>query len=160
MNSARANHGEYVKHMLAELLGDRFCTWFEELRSYDMGGVKADLDGLVRSADRSEVQCAVEIEAKGFKQIRGAILDLAWHTAPKKLLIVVKAQPQLKSKNTEQVRAHCNYVWGKLLEGKANIFGLVVLEGTGSEPMERVDRNLLESALRELQLLTESSPND
>ena len=155
MSSARADHAEYVKRMLSEILGRRWCTWFESQRSYDMGGVKADLDGIIRSDDQSTVECAVEVEARNYKQIRGAILDLAWHPAPKKLLIVVKAQPQLKS--TEQAYRHCSYVWNKLVGGQANSFALAVLEGSGSEPLPDIDRQCIEKALRQLELLPESN---
>ncbi len=154
MSAARSDHAEYAKRILTELLGKRFCTWFEATRCYDLGGVKADLDGLIRSEDLSTVQCAVEVEARNYKQIRGAIVDLAWHPAPKKLLVVLKAQPQLKS--TEQVRAHCTYVWNKLVGMQKTPFGLAVLEGTGADPQPQTDRALLTQTLKALGLISDS----
>ncbi len=158
MSAARFDHADYVKRMLTELLGKRFCTWFEPTRSYELGGVKADLDGLIRSEDLSRVQCAVEVEARNYKQIRGAIVDLAWHPAPKKLLVVLKAQPQLKS--TDQVRAHCTYVWNKLVADQQTPFGLAVLEGTAADPQPEVDGPLLIQTLQALELIGDRETNE
>jgi len=147
----RANHDEYGKRLLASILGKRWVTHMADERSLDMGGVQADLDGIILSQDLSRVECAVEIEAKTYKQIRGAILDLAWHSAPRKMLVVILAQPQLG--NDRKARAHCTFVWQKLTGGANAPFELVILRGTGAYPMGEIDRALLTDALKRLGLI-------
>ena len=138
MNGERADHDKYGKELLASVLGERWVTWLEDARFVDMAGVRAGLDGIIRSSDRSKVECAVEVEAKNYKQIRGSILDLAWHPAPKKLLVVIRAQKELKDEN--QVRRHCGYVWEKLASNRCGNFKLVVLKGTGAQPLPEIGR--------------------
>lgn len=87
-------HDDYGKKLFAELLGKRWDSRASE-RWLDEGGVWADLDGVIWSTDYLTIECAVEIEAKVYKQIRGTIVDLALHPAPKKLLGVIRAQSQL-----------------------------------------------------------------
>lgn len=147
----RANHDEYGKRLLSLILGNRWVSRLEDNRSTEMGGVRADLDGLILSEDLSRVECVVEIEGRTYKQIRGGILDLAWHPAPRKMLVIILAQPQLG--NDKKARAHCMFVWEKLTKGENVPFELVVLRGTGAYPMEEADRPLLTEALKRLSLL-------
>ena len=142
-------HEEYGKRLLAGILGGRWVTLGKD-RSVEMAGVRADLDGIILSEDSSRVECAVEIEARIYKQIRGAILDLAWHSAPRKMLVVILAQSQLG--NEEKARPHLMYVWQKLTKGANVPFELVVLRGTGEYPMEEHDLLLLTDALKKLDL--------
>jgi hypothetical protein len=143
-------HDEYGKALFACILGRRWIT-SGNLRSVEMAGVRANLDGVILSEDLAHVECAVEIEAKIYKQIRGAILDLAWHSAPRKLLVVILAQPQLG--NEEKVRAHLMFVWQKLTRGDNAPFELVVLPTSGKNPVEGADRLLLTYALKKLDLI-------
>jgi hypothetical protein len=141
---------DYGKRLLASILGKRWVTRGNG-RSVEMAGVRAALDGIILSEDSARVECAVEIEAKIYKQIRGAILDLAWHSAPRKMLVMIPAQPQLGTE--EKARAHLMYVWQKLTT-RANVpFELVVLSGTGTTPMDDDDRLLLTDALKKLDLI-------
>jgi hypothetical protein len=138
------SHDAYGKAIFEGLLGKRWCSWFEASRSYDMQGVRADLDGVIRSEDLKSIECAVEIEARTYKQIRGAIVDLAWHPAPRKLLVIMRAQ-QLGSE--EKVSRHCTYVWEKLSAGKCGDFQLIVLKGTGNTPQFEADSALIRESL-------------
>lgn len=147
----RANHDEYGKRLFSFILGKRWVSRLGNDGSIDMAGVRADLDGLILSEDLSRVECAVEIEARTYKQIRGGILDLAWHPAPRKILVVILAQPQLG--NDKKARAHCMFVWQKLTKGENVPFELVVLRGTGAYPMDEVDRLLVIDALKKLDLI-------
>ncbi|HEV2175735.1 MAG TPA: hypothetical protein VGW33_00800 [Terriglobia bacterium] len=103
-----ASHDKYGKELMHQLLGDRWSS-YDSQRSIAEAGVRADLDDVIIALDSQQVECAVEIEARVYKQIRGAIVDLALHSAPKKLLVVIKAQPQLG--DTPKVIKHCTYVW-------------------------------------------------
>ncbi len=111
------NHDAYGKKLFESLLGRQWCSSLEPSRCIEMNGVRADLDGVIRGEDLHSIECAVEIEARTYKQIRGGIVDLAWHPAPKKLLVVMRAQPQLGSE--ERVIRHCSYVWDRLSAGNA-----------------------------------------
>ena len=66
------------------------------------------------------------------KQIRGAIVDLLLHPAPKKLLVVVLAH-QTKKLNVEQ---HCTYVWSRLAPGRERDLRKVLLIGAPATPSE------------------------
>jgi hypothetical protein len=139
------SHDAHGKELFQGLLGKRWCSWLDPGRCFDMNGVRADLDGIIRSEDQGSIECAVEIEARTYKQIRGAIVDLAWHPAPKKLLVVMRAQPQLGTEET--VVAHCTYVWERLSAGKCGQFRLVVLKGAGNTPQFQIDSRLIGEGL-------------
>jgi hypothetical protein len=143
-------HEEYGKTLFASIFDRRWIT-NGDVRSVEMASVRADLDGVILSQDLSRVECAVEIEARIYKQIRGAMLDLAWHPAPRKMLVVILAQPQLGTE--AKARAHLMFVWQKLTKGENIPFELAVLRGTGANPMEQGDRLLLTNSLRRLDLI-------
>ncbi len=140
-------HDEYGKCLFADLLGPRWDSLAFE-RSIDEAGVRADLDGVIRSRDSRAIECAVEIEARVYKQIRGAIVDLALHPTRKKLLVIIRAQPQLGSK--EKTTSHCTYIWQQLAAENRGEFAMVVLEGTGDTPMPEVDKHRITQALLSL----------
>jgi hypothetical protein len=150
--SSRSSHDRYGKTLLANILGKRWVSKFDQRKSIDLGGVRADLDGIILSENLSEVECAVEIEATVYTQARSALLNLAIHPAPKKLLIVILAHSQMGSK--EKATGHFQYVWEKLSPIGNDPFGLVVLQGTGAGPMIEVDRNLIEGSLLNLKVLS------
>lgn len=142
-------HEEYGKKLLAELLGERWDPLASD-RSVDEAGVRADLDGVIRLRDSGPTECAVEIEARVYKQIRGAIVDLALHPAPKKLLVIIPAQPQLRDEMT--TAEHCKYVWQQLTAGTRGRFQVVCLQGTGTRRAPGADKVRLEHALRALEV--------
>jgi hypothetical protein len=143
-------HEDYGKRLFGCILGERWVT-SGDARSVRMASVRADLDGVILSEELSEIECAVEIEARIYKQIRGAILDLFWHPAPRKMLTVILAQSQLG--NEEKARAHLMFVCRKLASGDNRPFELVILRGSGEYPAEEDDRVLLSGALKRLQLI-------
>lgn len=137
-------HDDYGKELLTHLLGARWDSYTPK-RSLFEGGVRADLDGVIWSRDGAEVECAVEIEARVYKQIRGAIVDLALHNAPKKLLVVLPAQPQLGTR--EQIERHCQYIWEEIADARRGRFLVICLKGTGDNPAYQRDRETLADAL-------------
>ena len=140
-----AQHDCYGKRLLKELLGEQWDPDASERSIYE-GGVRADLDGLIWSKNGATVECAVEIEARVYKQIRGAIVDLALHGAPRKLLIIMRAQPQLGTE--ERIKEHCTYIWGELAGKHRGEFQVVCLRGTGDKPAYEEDQRLLAETLR------------
>jgi len=143
-------HEDYGRNLMSEVLGDRWSS-YDSRRSVDEAGVRADLDGVIVGPDGQSVECAVEIEARVYKQIRGAIVDLALHPAPKKLLVVIKAQPQLGS--SAKVVKHCGYIWQQIAGTTHGLFAIAVLERTGDKPLPEVDRQRLAAALNALAIL-------
>ncbi len=144
-------HDDYGKDLFHELLGDRWSP-DDFRRSVEQAGVRADLDGVIKAKDGRSVECAVEIDARVYKQIRGAMVDLALHPAPKKLLVIIKAQAQLGS--TSKIIKHWSYVWKEIAGTGRGRFALAVLEGTGADPLPEVDLALLQKALAALEIST------
>jgi hypothetical protein len=140
-------HDEYGKKLLAEILGSRWSSTSPQ-RSIAWGPVRADLDGIIKTPDGKSALCAVEIEAKVYKQIRGAMLDLANHPAPKKLLVIIRAQKALGSE--DKIRGHCEDVWKEIGYDNPGDFKLVVLKGTGKLQAPDADKELLVRGLCEL----------
>ena len=97
-------HDGYGKAVMSRLLGTRWSS-DDYRRSIAEAGVRADLDGVITAKNSPAVECAVEIEARVYKQIRGSIVDLALHPAPRKLLLVIRAKPQLGS--ASEVEKQC-----------------------------------------------------
>jgi hypothetical protein len=150
--SARSSHDRYGKQLLGSVLGKRWVAKLDERKSIDLDGVRADLDGIILSENLSDVECAVEIEATVYTQARSALLNLALHSAPKKLFVFILAQPQMGT--SEKATRHFHYVWGKLAPICKAPFKLVVLRGTGAVPMTDVDRALIQDALSQLRVLS------
>jgi len=144
------NHDDYGKQLMSRLLGSRWSSC-DSRRSIDEGGVRADLDGIISARDNSNVECAVEIEARVYKQIRGAMVDLALHPAPKKLLVVIKAQPQLG--DATRIEKHCRHIWQEIAGSNRGQFFMTVLKGTGNDPRQQVDLELLSETLRNMKIL-------
>ncbi len=144
-------HDNYGKRLFRNLLGERWDDSSPE-RSVDEAGVRADLDGVIRSETTKAIQCAVEIEAKIYKQIRGAILDLALHFAPKKLLVIILAQSQLGT-NRERIQKHFQYVWEQGVGCGHGQFELVCFEGNGDNPMDDKDMEIIALTLKKMNIL-------
>lgn len=142
-------HDDYGKELLRESLGTRWDAHSSQ-RSIELAGVRADLDGVIISKDGTHVECAVEIEARVYKQIRGAIVDLALHPAPSKLLIVMLAQPQV-GKDEDKMISHIKHVWTRI-HGMGE-FSVVCLKGTGTSSRKQEDRKLIVDAIRTLGIL-------
>lgn len=131
MARALGKYEDYGKGLFWQLLKDQWDPQASE-RSVDEAGVRADLDGAIRAQGAKDVVCAVEIEARIYKQIRGAIVDLALHSAPAKLLVVIPAQYQLRGR--EVTLRHVQYVWQQIAGEGHGRFHAVFLDGTGTEP--------------------------
>jgi len=144
-------HDEYGKDLCNEILGGRWANWFSEAeRSVTFASVAAKLDGVIKNRDLSAIECAVEIEATNVKQIRGALVGLAQHPAPKKLFVVIKAQGEVQKRSDAEILEYCFAVWGMLTDKSSANFKAVVLSGTGEFRQPEADKEILRTALREL----------
>lgn len=120
-------HDQYGKKVLEMGTRGDFKNWFQsEKRSfeYPTGGIRADLDGLIGE------DCVVEVTAVTEKQMRGAMLDLAFHPRRLKLLVVLPEHVSSRQEGAYQrlmdclIDAHC----------KGGVGKVVVLKGTGRDP--------------------------
>jgi len=142
--SILGSHDRYVKNLLKKLVGHRFDTSrYYTLVEY--AGGYAQIDGVILSPSGN---IAVEIESRTAKQVRGAILDLFFHEAKKKLLIIVPEHmydPYTLKKDSE-------YILNELKKIKPDIaFKVVILRGSGSNPKPNDDLMILDKAIKELQ---------
>jgi hypothetical protein len=132
------DHDGYGKRIVRLAAGDAFAdrgeaTWVH------YGRQRARITGTIGA------EVAVEVDARGARPTRGAILDLAFHELPKKLLVLVPAQAGDHAAAEEQ----CGFILDRLL-GK-DAFRVVLLRGTGWHPRPAEDVARVQAALRELQ---------
>jgi hypothetical protein len=139
---APQKHDQYGKKVLEKAFGDRFnpkpkVFQFDET---DKTAGTARIDGEV------DGQIAVEIESRASKQVRGALLDLAFHPHKKKLLVLIKKY------GNQITPIQAEVILSKLCGGRS-VFKVVELEGRGDDPklvgdVQRVGRAV--AALRAL----------
>jgi len=141
------SHDRYVKGLLRRLFGsqykiDKYYTYVK----YAEGS--AQIDGVIVFSD---CEIAVEIESRTAKQVRGALLDLFFHRARKKLLIIVPEymyDPQALKKDAE-------YILSELKKIRPDInFKVVILKGSGNDPKHEEDSVILKKAVEELRSLS------
>ena len=86
---------------------------------------------------------AVEVESRTPKQVRGAILDLFWHPAPYKLMILLPAYIG----NPDNTAEMCNELARRLYPDVP--FRCVVLRGKGDDPHLDHDAALVAKVVEE-----------
>lgn len=131
-------HEDYGKRLLRQLLGNGFTDWGQDVEVAYQGGITARIDGVVKD-------CAIEIESRTDKQIRGSLVDLLFHPLPKKLLIIIPANMP----NPEATVRHCKAIL-QSLKRREDVVRVVLLAGTGIQGEEERDAREIERALREL----------
>lgn len=131
-------HDQYGKKVLAKAVGPAFVAGGPAtLVDYGDGNV-ARLDGTINAT------IAVEIESREPKQVRGATLDLAWHSAGKKLLVLLPVFMEAPRQTARSCRRILRRVAPR---AKCEV---VVLKGSGSRPAIAADVQKIRSALRKL----------
>mgnify|MGYP001586753616 CR=1 FL=1 len=135
-------HDAYGKRLLVQILGKRFNSYGDVVKVRYDGGITANIDGVIENA------CAIEIESRTDKQIRGAVLDLVSHPLARKLLIIIPANMH----NPKATIKHCEGLLSSLIKPDEK-FRVVLLKGTGHTPEEIADRLILKSALKKLDCL-------
>lgn len=131
-------HDKYVKSLLEEVAPDVFVRRGSEVKVSYRGGISASIDGVIKDC------CAIEVESRVPKQVRGALLDLLEHRLPKKLLILVPAHMN----NPEATAQHCKHILEKY-KRQGTTTKVILLKGTGNNP-EESDKSLIENALKEM----------
>jgi len=140
-------HDQYVKGLLKSLFGSQYKTqmYYTGLR---YGGSSAQIDGVVVLP---EGEIAIEVESRVAKQARGAILDLFFHRARKKLFVIVPKHMN----NPQALKEDAEYILNKLRKLRPDIiFKVVILKGSGDNPKPNEDLKILEKAIAELRKIS------
>ena len=132
-------HAEYGKRLLADMAGKHFTDDWEVTSVKYRGGTSAHIDGVIGE------DCAIEIEARVDKQVRGALVDLLLHHCSKKLLVLIPAWMNQPENSKEQCKGILY-----TLKRPSDEVQVVLLQGTGDNPMPEKDKALLKAALLEL----------
>jgi hypothetical protein len=130
-------HDRYGKRVLSKAVGDDWIASGETLLVDFGAGPVGRLDGIVRS------RIAVKIESREPKQVRGAVLDLVFHTAPKKLLVLIPAYNEPRT-----MKPQSQLIMSEFLNKRR--FRIVALLGRGGRPRLALDVQRVRRALREL----------
>ena len=132
-------HDSYGKELLREILGSRFINSRDVVKVRYGSYISAFIDGVINNC------CAIEIESRVDKQVRGALLDLLQHELPKKLLILIPAH----MRDPEATAGHCEYILEKYKK-EGQTIKVILLKGTGDKPLKSVDKERIKKALTEL----------
>ena len=136
-------HDHYVKELLENILGSNYRT--EKDYTYvKYAESSAQIDGVITFP---EDEIAVEIESRTAKQVRGSILDLFFHRARKKLLIIVPEHMH----NPQALKKDAEYILSTLRKIRPDIeFKVIILRGSGNNPKQNEDLRILRDAITEL----------
>ena len=135
-------HDNYVKDMLEKIAGDQFITKRLDTKVDYEGQISAYIDGVITNC------CAIEIESRTNKQIRGALIDLLNHKLPKKLLILVPANIYKPPASVP----HCEFILEKYKNSKLIKIKVILLKGTGNNP-NKEDIDIIKKGLKDLDCL-------
>lgn len=131
--------------LFREIVGANFDSGDSTRVLYE-GGITAVIDGTING------DCAVEIESRVDKQIRGALIDLLCHSFPKKLLVLIPAHMN----NPERTAIHCKEVLYRFKKPNEQV-EIVLLQGSGDYPNPTEDKKLIENALKKLGCLKQKT---
>jgi len=132
-------HDRYGKRLVQAIAGGKFVDSGDLVRIQYGGGMSANIDGVVKDC------CAIEIESRVAKQVRGALLDLLCHPLSKKLLVLIPVHMN----DPEATAEHCKEILKRFMK-KGERADVVLLRGTGDDPKPEEDRKLIEEALKRL----------
>jgi hypothetical protein len=121
------------------IVGDKFVDSGDLVRVQYQGGISAAIDGVVNDC------CAIEIESRVAKQVRGALVDLLCHPLTKKLLVLIPEHMN----NPEGTAEHCKDILSRFSR-EGQHAEVVLLQGTGYYPKPDEDEILIEQALKQL----------
>ena len=132
-------HDKYGKELFKSLVNDDFVSTGDDIVvKYENNGITAKIDGVIKSLD-----CAVEIESRVNKQIRGAIVDLLSHPRKNKLLVLIPAS----IKDPKQTKKHCLHIL-KQFKKEDDKCAVVILKGTGDIKKDKKDKKRIKKTLK------------
>jgi len=122
-------HESYAAELLRRVLGLRFKV---DARAHvKLQEITIKLDGIITKRDSHDAEWAVEIEAENEPQVRGAILNLYLHPAPKALLVLM---PEHLYNGLKKALPHFQALWSRLTGGLRGELPIVCLAGNGRDP--------------------------
>src|SRR5262245_19939422 len=133
-----ANHDSYGKELMSRAAGFTYVSQGPSVHIDYGTPFPARIDGVVAN------RVAVEVESRVSKQIRGALMDLLWHKAPKKLLVLLPVH----ASNPVDANRHCETILRRWLP--ESTFRVVLTAGSGFGERFDEDVPLVRKALREL----------
>jgi hypothetical protein len=135
---AKQIHDQYGKAVLQNAFGTHFDPKPIPFRFNleDKHAGTARIDGTIDS------EIAVEIESRASKQVRGALLDLAFHPLEKKLLVLINKY------GNKMTSVQARVILDRLCRlGK---YAVLELDGTGNDPKLEADTQKVLLAVKEL----------
>lgn len=140
---SRQIHDKYGKRLIRTIAGSKFIDSGDLVRIQYQGDISATIDGVIKGC------CAIEIESRVAKQVRGALVDLLTHPLTKKLLILIPAHMN----DPEGTAEHCREILDRYKDDSEQI-EVVLLRGTGHDPKPDEDKGLIEQALKRVGCLS------
>lgn len=136
-------HDQYVKELLEKIFRSNYRTQ-KDYTYVKYAEGSAQIDGVITFP---EDEIAVEIESCTAKQVRGAILDLFFHRARKKLLIIVPEHMY----NPQALKKDAEYILNTLRKIRPEIeFKIIILKGSGNDRRQDEDLRIPRDAIAEL----------
>ena len=131
-------HDAYGKHVMREATQGAFCDSGPRVRVNLGNGSFASIDGVV-------CDVAIEIDSRVSKQVRGALVDLLLHAAPKKLLVLLPVHMS----NPKLCARQCRFVLDSLAKPGQKC-RVLVLSGHGKAPQLEADVALVHGTLEDM----------
>ena len=131
-------HNQYVRKLLIEILEDKFVFKGKDIQ-VKFVGFTARIDGIIRN------QCAIEVESRTPKQVKGALVDLLFHPLDKKLLILVPT----KELNPIYVSPMIKQILNTYKSVNARI-EIAVLCGNGNDDRADMDKKIIIKTLKSM----------
>jgi hypothetical protein len=129
-------HDKYGKKVFRKAFGSDFNSSPAPYSfGKDAGTVR--IDGTVRN------QIAVEIESRASKQVRGALVDIAFHRLPLKLVAIIPAY------GNRLTPKQCHVVLERICK-PSDKFEVVKLNGNGRKPDLERDATIVSQAVKRL----------
>jgi hypothetical protein len=129
-------HDKYGKEVFQKAFGADFNS-SPAPYSFGKDAGTARIDGTVRN------QIAVEIESRASKQVRGALVDIAFHRLPLKLIAII---PVYSNRLTQK---QCQVILQRICL-PSDIFEVVTLNGNGRKPDLKRDAAIVSQAVKRL----------
>lgn len=131
-------HDDYGKKLLRSIAGPAYINSGPTITVDYGAGLGARIDGVVGG------EIAVEIESRVSKQIRGAILDLFFHSCAKKLLVILPVHAD----NPDLTKTQCENILSRLMN--PSNYRVVITRGSGDNERLEEDKIIIGMALTEL----------
>jgi hypothetical protein len=129
-------HDKYGKEVFQKAFGSDFDS-SPAPYSFGTDAGTARIDGTVHN------QIAVEIESRASKQVRGALVDIALHRLPLKLVVIIPAY------GNRLTQKQCQVILERICK-LSDHFEVIALNGNGKKPDLKQDAAIVSQAVKRL----------